>query len=258
MLSYSKLGAHVLQASINDRQLLYLSPLPNDAQHAVRGGIPVLFPQFANHGPHKKHGFARDLPWQLLEESANANGQRLVLELQIQQGDQLYWPYSVRLVLTTQLLSNALNMHLQVCNLGSTQFAWSGGLHPYIYVADLCASQLLGLQGAAVQDRYDLGRTTETEASVSLSGEEFECLYDSQAQLRLQTPSHIIQLSMTGFDQWVVWNPGVIGAQAIKDLPDQDWKHFVCIEPVRLSRPSVLQPGEVFDGSLEMVVHVHS
>jgi glucose-6-phosphate 1-epimerase len=52
----------------------------------------------------------------------------------------------------------------------------------------------------------------------------------------------------------MVWNPGVIGAQALKDLPDKDWKHFVCIEPVRLSRPSVLQPGEVFEGSLEMVV----
>lgn len=130
MLSYSKLGAQVFQASVNGRQLLYLSPLSKGAQHPMRGGIPVMFPQFANHGLYKKHGFARDLSWQLLEESSN--GQSLVFELQIQKGDQLDWLHNARLVLTAQLLSNTLNMHLQVCNLGSTQFTWSGGLHPYI------------------------------------------------------------------------------------------------------------------------------
>lgn len=213
-----------------------------------------MFPQFADRGPLKKHGFARDLPWRLREESTHTNAQSLLFELQIQ-GDQFDWPYSAKLELTALLMPNALNMHLQVCNLGSTQFAWTGGLHPYIWLDDLCASQLLGLHGTAVQDRYEPDRTTETEAAVSWNGAEFERLYDSQAQLRLQTPSHTIQLSMSGFDQWMVWNPGVIGAQALKDLPDQDWKRFVCIEPVRVSRPSVLEPGEVFEGGLEMVVH---
>lgn len=255
MLSYSKLGAQVLQASINGWQLLYLSPLANDVQQTVRGGIPVLFPQFADRGPLKKHGFARDLQWQLLDEGTHTNGQSLVFKLQIQQGDQFDWPNSAKLVLAAQLMPNALRVHLQVCNSGSTQFAWTGGLHPYICLADLRTSQLLGLHGTSVQDRYDPDRTTETDAAVSWNGDEFERLYDSQAQLLLQTPSHTIQLSMTGFDQWMVWNPGVIGAQALKDLPDLDWKRFVCVEPVRVSRPSVLQPGEVFEGGLEMVVH---
>lgn len=255
MLSYSKLGAQILQASINGRELLYLSSLSSGAQHSLRGGIPVLFPQFADRGPLKKHGFARDLPWQLVKESIHTNGQSLVFELQIQQGDQFDWPYSAKLVLTAQLMLNALKMHLQVCNSGSTHFAWTGGLHPYICLADLCASQLLGLHGSSVQDRYHPDRTTETDAAVSWNGDEFERLYDSTARLQLKTPSHTIQLSMTGFDQWMVWNPGVTGTQALKDLPDQDWKQFVCIEPVRVSRPSVLQPGEIFEGSLEMVVH---
>ena len=73
-------------------------------------------------------------------------------------------------------------MHLQVRNTGSTTFAWTGGLHPYWATADLCASQLLGLQGAAVQDRYNPHRTTQTEAAVSWNGDEFECFYATQAQ----------------------------------------------------------------------------
>ncbi len=247
-----------MQASINGMPLLYLSPLSGDAQHSLRGGIPVLFPQFADHGPLKKHGFARDMPWLLLEDNTHADGHRLVFQLKIQQGDCPDWPHSANLVLTTQLTPNALKIYLQVRNLGGTQFAWTGGLHPYIHTADLCASQLLGLQGTVVQDRYDQSRTTETQSTVSWNGDEFERLYDSQAQLRLQTPTHTIQLSMTGFDQWMVWSPGITGAQALKNLPDQDWKRFVCIEPVRVNRPSMLQPGEVFEGGLGMVVDTNS
>ena len=39
-------------------------------------------------------------------------------------------------------------------------------------------------------------------------------------------------------------HPGKAGAQALNDLPNDDWQRFVCIEPVRVSRPCVLQPGE--------------
>lgn len=28
---------------------------------------------------------------------------------------------------------------------------------------------------------------------------------------------------VTGFDQWMVWNPGKAGAQALNDLPNDDW-----------------------------------
>jgi glucose-6-phosphate 1-epimerase len=258
ILSYSRVGAQLLQANINGMPLLYLSSSSDNAQHTLRGGIPVLFPQFADRGPLKKHGFARDLSWLLLEESYHADGKILVFQLQLQEGDQPDWPHSAKLVLTTQLTPNALKMYLQVRNLGSTQFAWTGGMHPYLHTADLRESQLFGLQGTVVQDRYDPSRTTETKSAITWNGDEFERLYDSQARLRLQTPSHAIELSMTGFDQWMVWNPGATGAQALKDLPDQDWKRFVCIEPVRVSRPSVLRPGEMFEGGLEMVVHADS
>jgi glucose-6-phosphate 1-epimerase len=72
--------------------------------------------------------------------------------------------------------------------------------------------------------------------------------------LSLETPIHTLKLSMKGFDQWMVWNPGVTGASALKDLPNEDWRQFVCIEPVCVSRPRLLQPGEFFEGGLHIVV----
>jgi glucose-6-phosphate 1-epimerase len=243
----------LLGAACRGVQLLYVSELSGQANQLVRGGIPVLFPQFADRGPLLKHGFARDLPWQLVKQGAHAGGHRVVCELHIHSGDQTNWPHSAQLVLTAQLMPNALYMHLHVRNTGSTTFAWTGGLHPYWATPDLCASQLLGLQDAAVQDRYNPCKTTQTEAAVSWEGTEFERLYDTQAPLQLQTHTHTLQLSMTGFDQWMVWNPGKAGAQTLKDLPNDDWQRFVCIEPVRVSRPSVLQPGDAFEGALDVV-----
>lgn len=258
MLTYSKLGAQLLQASINSKSLLYLANMSRNTQGTARGGVPILFPQFAEYGSLKKHGFVRDLPWQLMEDSIHAKGQRLVFELEIPQDKRPDWPHSVKLALTALLTPISLKMYLRIHNTGNTQFVWTGGLHPYIYTDDLCASQLIGLQGVTVQDRYDPIRTRETEATVRWNGNEFERLYDSKVRLVLQTPSHTVELSMSGFDQWMVWNPGMTGAQSLKDLADQDWKHFVCIEPVRIQRPGLLKPGEVFDGGLEMIVHANA
>ncbi len=181
-----------------------------------------------------------------------------MFDLHIHPADQSNWPHSAQLVLTAQLTPNALHMHLQVCNTGSTTFAWTGGLHPYWATADLCTSQLLGLQDAAVQDRYKPHKTTQTEAAVNWHGEEFERLCDTQAPQQLQTPTRTLKLSMTGFDQWMVWNLGKAVAQALKDLPNDDWQRFVCIEPVLVSRPRVLQPGVTFEGGLSVEVQTNS
>ena len=59
-----------MQASTLAGDLLYVSPVSVAGTQAVRVGKPVLFPQFADRGPLKKHGFARDLPWQLVEQGA--------------------------------------------------------------------------------------------------------------------------------------------------------------------------------------------
>ena len=54
-------GAHVLSWVSQGRERLYLSPHSvMDAHAAIRGGVPVCFPQFNQRGPLPKHGFARN------------------------------------------------------------------------------------------------------------------------------------------------------------------------------------------------------
>jgi glucose-6-phosphate 1-epimerase len=65
----SKKGAHVLAwKDATGTEKLYLSPKAQVSEEniAIRGGIPIVFPQFGD-GTLQKHGFARNLPWELVE-----------------------------------------------------------------------------------------------------------------------------------------------------------------------------------------------
>ena len=57
-------GAHVLSWVSQGRERLYLSPSNLwDGTSAIRGGVPVCFPQFNQRGTLPKHGFARNMDW---------------------------------------------------------------------------------------------------------------------------------------------------------------------------------------------------
>ena len=251
-------GAQVLQAHWGVTEVLYLSPLypinpinpiNPEPKAPARGGVPVLFPQFAKAGPLKKHGWVRDVPWKLLHDEKGPWGHSVTHQLTMGLNNPFNWPHAAELTLTARAahgalqqssnvpLQASLEMSLRVRNTGSNAFSWTGGLHPYWFTPDLLKSELLGF-----------------EQPVSWQGEEFETLFDNPGPLTLKTPSHAIQLSMTGFDQWMVWNPGREGAKALADLPDADWQQFVCIEPVIVDRPITLEPGALFEGTLSMAL----
>ena len=63
----SLLGGQVLSWTTADgRERLYLSERSVfDGNAAIRGGVPVCFPQFSGQGTLPKHGFVRTKPWQL-------------------------------------------------------------------------------------------------------------------------------------------------------------------------------------------------
>jgi glucose-6-phosphate 1-epimerase len=64
-LSYDTLGAQVLECQIQNTSLFYKSSIVHH-HHTKRGGVPILFPQFAYVGGYKKHGWVRDNEWLLL------------------------------------------------------------------------------------------------------------------------------------------------------------------------------------------------
>lgn len=212
----------------------------------------MLFPQFADRGSLPKHGLVRSMHWVLVQEDATNNDHIVTYELDIHPHTHPEWPHHSHLRLTTQVSAQAAHWMLEVTNTGDTSFEWTGGLHPYWFTPELSLASLQGLQGAMVNDRYQPELQSQVESVLRWNGWAFERLYDTRTPVELDTGTHKLRLSMTGFDQWMVWNPGTDGAKQMADLPDDDWRRFVCIEPVVVNRPVKLNPSEVFVGTLSV------
>jgi glucose-6-phosphate 1-epimerase len=250
MLVHRPLGAQVLQARLgNAGDPFYCSPLAERFEGPARGGVPVLFPQFAEYGPLLKHGFARNREWTLLEHGADAARERLHYVLEITPDDFPGWPHATRLELEVLARESRVDFGFTVLNTGNDEFSFTGGLHPYFAVDDLLQVRVEGLQGLAASDRYQPGFTRQDEPVLQFGEAIFERLYDGCPAVTLAEGSRRLRLSASGFDQWMVWNPGREEAQKLKDLPDGDWRKFICIEPVRVKNPVMLRPGEKFSGN---------
>jgi glucose-6-phosphate 1-epimerase len=265
-LEHQPFGAQLLRASFTEDRpgasaipVFYLSPQSAGVGSPVRGGVPVLFPQFNDEGPLPKHGFARTANWRALDQSGNYN-LRVGSSVANNPGDSNSespppdWLHSAELVLEMHASGRQLELVLNVTNTGTDAFSWTGGLHPYFSVSDLLQSRLEGLGDVPIRDRFHPEITHQPDGNIHWDGQLYERLFDTASSVELHAGAARFRLSMSGFNQWMVWNPGIAGAQAMKDLPNADWQRFVCVEPVIVQRAVSLEPGERFRGSFRIEV----
>lgn len=224
-LSMMVFGGQLLQAAIQGHELFYCSPGPYQPGAARRGGVPVLFPQFALAGSLPKHGFARNQDWQVRCLSSQA----VQAELELTAGDFPAWPHAARLTLTV-IEAELLTLTLRIENTGDTSWPFTGGLHPYWLVEDVAACELQGL------------------SVTGLGAREIDEWHATTTAVTLQEGGSRLRLTQQGFEGWQVWSPGP--AHALTDMPHADWRRFLCIEPVVMT-PRWLAPGEVFVGVLQ-------
>jgi glucose-6-phosphate 1-epimerase len=244
-------GAQVTSAIIGGRELLYLSPCSIQSAPA-RGGVPVLFPQFASNGLLKKHGFARQLHWTKTAEEYSPHGHRITHSLFIRPDDHSDWPHAALLELESFVSVDGFTQTLKVTNAGLTPFEWTGGLHPYFVVDDICRASIRGLSQVKHYDCHNPGTQYLESDLLHFDNGPCEKIFDAAPSLCIHNSNSTISLSTKGFTQWMIWNPGK--KHGLGDLPTDAWGSFICIEPVIVSSPKKLLPGEVFMGEMRVVL----
>ncbi len=248
-------GAHVLSWVAGGRERLYLSPQSvMDGQAAIRGGIPVCFPQFNQRGDLPKHGFARNQSWTIKPARLEDDQAHLVLTLNDNAATRQWWDQAFEALLLIELTPGALQVDLAVRNTDSKPLSFTGALHTYFAVSDVAQARLFGLGGQAewdaVKDRH------ATAASELRFVGEFDRVYSAAPQgYELQDGPHTLSIEQDmDWAQTVVWNPGAAKCAALVDMPADGWQHMLCVEAAQVYEPVGIAPGDFWQGAQRLRV----
>jgi len=246
-------GAHLSSwRDASGDELLFVSRESRfDAKAAIRGGVPVIFPQFAEQGPLPKHGFARTAAWTVEGQSATDQEAVVTLRLADSEGTREIWPHAFRADLTVRL-GGELRMDLAVENAGDAPMELTCALHTYFRVEDVRRASVLGLAGVRYRDKVkDGAESTQSEEALEIAGETDRVYMDAPATLRIRDEAggRTIVIERAGFADAVVWNPWTDLAARLPDLADDEYLRMLCVESANAATPVRLEPGARWVGT---------
>ncbi|MBQ0945257.1 D-hexose-6-phosphate mutarotase [Ideonella sp. 4Y16] len=243
-------GAHLVSwIPAGGEEQLYLSPAAKYGLGAsVRGGVPVIFPQFNERGPLPRHGLVRTRPWQPVESVRRGGAAIGVLRFTDDIATRVHWKQGFEAELTVVVGGPTLEIELAITNTGETPFEFTAALHTYLRCNELLRAQLEGLQGRSYED-FLLKADGQQWGDVLTFVGAIDRIYHSATQpLVLRELGRRLHIGMSGFEDVVVWNPGDDGVQQLSDMPDEDWRHMLCVEAALIRQPARLAPGDEWAG----------
>ncbi|XP_019052597.1 PREDICTED: putative glucose-6-phosphate 1-epimerase isoform X2 [Nelumbo nucifera] len=186
---------------------------------AMRGGIPICFPQFGNCGSLEQHGFVRNKIWTVddnpphlhLNDSKGKSSIDLILKPS--EEDLKYWPHSeVRIE----------------------------GLETLDYLDNLSQRERFTEQGDAITFESEVDR-------VYLSSPNVIAVLDHEKK-------RTFVIRKEGLPDVVVWNPWEKKSKSMVDFGDEEYKQMLCVDGAAIERPITLKSGEEWKGQLELSV----
>jgi glucose-6-phosphate 1-epimerase len=249
-------GAHVLSWVSQGHERLFLSPANAwDGSSAIRGGVPVCFPQFNQRGTLPKHGFARNMAWTAGKPLASGDAAHIDFTLSSNPDTHAIWQQAFVAVLRVALTPGQLTLTLTVHNTEvKNDLHFTGALHTYLAVDDIDLTELRGLGGCpewdAVADVHGLA-----DEALYFDGE-FDCVYDASANpLHLQDGTSTLHIEQSpSWANSVVWNPGEGKCAALADMPAHGFARMLCVEAAQVFDPISIPAGSQWVGWQRLTV----
>ena len=242
-------GAHLMawQPRSQAVPVLWLS---RDAKLAagksIRGGVPVCWPWFGAHASESgfpAHGYARTVPWQVVESGTEPDGAtRLTLRLAESEKTRAKWPHSCTLDLTV-IVGERLRMELSTENTGESDFAVSEALHAYFRVGDIGAVHVAGLAGCDYWDKVGGSTLKKQDDIIRFAGETDRVYINTAAECVIEDDrlKRRIHVAKSGSLSTVVWTPWTAKADRMGDLGQPDgWREMLCVESANAIENTVM------------------
>jgi glucose-6-phosphate 1-epimerase len=246
-------GAHVTSwrpaGETDDR--LYLSRRSEfGATAAIRGGVPVVFPQFAAEGPLPRHGFARTSLWSLGCIAREADGTaEAEFVLRDSAETRAVWGGAFKAVLAVTVVERQLAITLRVENVGEKAFSFTAALHTYLRVHDVHDAEIHGLRGTLYRVSGDRTLVADDADRLLLPDYLDRVYVGAPSPLELRERDRSLLVEAEGFPDAVIWNPGRERAAGLDDLEPGDERRFVCIEAAAVQTPITLGAGRRWAGT---------
>lgn len=238
-------GAHVTswRPSPAGEERLYLSERSEFGDGAaIRGGIPVVFPQFGLEGPLPKHGFARTMDWSVGGIGRTGGGMAEAdFVLRDTAATRALWDAAFLAVVTVRIVERWLAVTLSVENVGEREFSFTAALHTYLRVDDVGSVEVRGLRGVRYRERGPERRLVADPAdTLRIAGEIDRVYVDAPTRIEVVDGSRSVVVDSLGFPDAVVWNPGPQVAATIPDLEPGGERSMLCIEAAVVQTPITL------------------
>lgn len=241
----------------DDAEHIFVSPgALFDGKKAIRGGVPVVFPQFGQ--PDKimaQHGFARTSFWALKSLDDNFEESTIVLTLVDSEATRSVWNHKFSLEYVVTLSAVSLKMTLRITNTGDVPFNFQALLHTYFKIPEISNVSIRGLSGRSYLDkakdnemlvegwRWSDGHwhfvpdfnIPSYFDRVYLSGEMVAGSASKDVVIINKDAPGISTCNEGRINgapmpvEVVVWNPYEVKSPG--DLPVPAYKEFVCVEP---------------------------
>ncbi len=221
---------------------------------SIRGGVPVIFPQFADKGPLPKHGFARRVDWEFLDGEKGAGTVSAAFLLRETPETLLVWPHAFLAGLLVTLGSHEIEINLTITNTDAAPFTFTAALHTYLRVIEIRDVYLDGLSGRRYLDSTDSGAAKIQEDKYLLFEEEIDRIYpDVPGSVYLHERHLHLKIQSEGLRDLVVWNPWMEGGAALNDLEPRGYRTMLCVESAAICLPITLEPGQSWNGIQRLV-----
>ncbi len=216
---------------------------------SIRGGVPVCWPWFGAHASDRTypaHGFARTVPWELVDSGSADGATTITLRLVFSDATRVLWPHDTPLELHISV-ADVLDLELTTLNAGEAPVPLGEALHSYLHVADIAEVELRGLDGCAYLDKTEAFVRRQQSGPLRFAAETdrvyvntlAECVIDD---VRLGRRIHIAK---QGSASTVVWTPWSQKAAAMGDCTAEGWRSMLCVESANVADNALtLQPGE--------------
>jgi len=241
-------GAHIFACTLEGKELLFVSKKAYFSEgKAIRGGTPLCWPYFGQHRTNSllpQHGFARTSLFTHESTQELEDGSTKVT-LCLYDTPESLQTFDYKFKLTCEIIiGKKLTISLTTQNLDTKDMLITQALHTYLQVTDISQTTLSGLDHVKYVDSLDYHFIKESLTPLKITKEIDRIYIKNSSTLELHTPQKTIVIEKSGSNSDVIWNPWIEKSHTMKDLADDEYKNFLCIEAANaLKDEQIIKPN---------------